>query len=102
MSSSWPTIRIFDLFDLGSKPARKSVEKNPDLVQRFVDASDDRWYHYLYGDNSKANAAIKKDNPELTDEQIGLLGRQDEGIRHRRFRRFPLKLGIGAMTDERR
>ncbi len=31
------------------------VEKNPDLVQRFVDASAIGWYHYLYGDNAKAN-----------------------------------------------
>ena len=28
------------------------------------------WYHYLYGDNSKANEAIKRENPEMTDEQI--------------------------------
>jgi NitT/TauT family transport system substrate-binding protein len=49
---------------------RDLVATNPDLVQRFVDASAIGWYHYLYGDNSKANAAIKKDNPELTDEQI--------------------------------
>jgi NitT/TauT family transport system substrate-binding protein len=51
--------------------ARKDiVEKNPDLVQRFVDASTIGWYHYLYGDNKKANDAIKKDNPEMTDDQI--------------------------------
>ena len=49
---------------------REIVEKNPDLVQRFVSASAIGWYHYLYGDNTKANAAIKKENPEMTDEQI--------------------------------
>ena len=38
---------------------RDIVEKNPDLVQRFVDASAIGWYHYLYGDNSKANEMIK-------------------------------------------
>ena len=79
---------------------KEIVEKNPDLVQRFVDASTIGWYHYLYGDNSKANAAIKKDNPELTDEQIAFsvakmkeYGIVDSGD--------SLKLGIGAMTDER-
>ena len=79
---------------------KEIVEKNPDLVQRFVDASTIGWYHYLYGDNSKANAAIKKDNPELTDEQIAFsvakmkeYGIVDSGD--------TLKLGIGAMTDER-
>jgi len=79
---------------------REIVEKNPDLVQRFVDASTIGWYHYLYGDNTKANAAIKKDNPELTDEQIAFsvaklkeYGIIDSGD--------TLKLGIGAMTDAR-
>jgi NitT/TauT family transport system substrate-binding protein len=76
------------------------VEKSPDLVQRFVDASTIGWYHYLYGDNTKANAAIKKDNPEMTDEQIAYsvsklkeYGVIDSGD--------TLTKGIGAMTDER-
>jgi NitT/TauT family transport system substrate-binding protein len=76
------------------------VEKNPDLVQRFVDASAVGWYHYLYGDNAKANAAIKKDNPDISDEQIAFsfakmkeYGLVDSGD--------TLKLGIGAMTDAR-
>jgi NitT/TauT family transport system substrate-binding protein len=76
------------------------VAKKPDLVQRFVDASTIGWYHYLYGDNSKANALIKKDNPEMTDEQIAFsiaklkeYGISDSGD--------TLKLGIGAMTDAR-
>ena len=62
-------LRLLHLFDPGRNPAR-IVEKNPDIVQRFVDASTIGWYHYLYGDNSKANEAIKKENPEMTDEQI--------------------------------
>ncbi|HET7492031.1 MAG TPA: ABC transporter substrate-binding protein, partial [Bradyrhizobium sp.] len=40
------------------------IDKKPDLVQRFVDASMIGWYHYLYGDNAAANAMIKKLNPE--------------------------------------
>jgi NitT/TauT family transport system substrate-binding protein len=76
------------------------VEKNPDLVQRFVDASTIGWYHYLYGDNSKANALIKSDNPDINDDQIAFsigemkkYGVVDSGD--------ALKLGIGAMTDAR-
>jgi NitT/TauT family transport system substrate-binding protein len=76
------------------------VASHPDVVQRFVDASTIGWYHYLYGDNSKGNALIKKDNPEMTDEQIAFsigkikeYGLADSGD--------TLKLGIGAMTDER-
>ncbi len=44
---------------------RDVVEKSPDMVQRFVSASAIGWYHYLYGDNAKANEAIKKENPEM-------------------------------------
>src|SRR5271169_6694264 len=76
------------------------IAKNPDMVQRFVDASTIGWYHYLYGDNSKANELIKKDNPEMTDEQIAFsiaklkeYGVADSGD--------TLKLGIGAMTGAR-
>jgi NitT/TauT family transport system substrate-binding protein len=46
------------------------VAKNPDVVQRFVDASIIGWYNYLYGDNKAANDLIKKDNPDMTDGQI--------------------------------
>src|SRR5271157_2058597 len=46
------------------------IASRPDIVQRFVDASTIGWYHYLYGDNSAANALIKKENPDMTDEQI--------------------------------
>ncbi|WP_342238775.1 ABC transporter substrate-binding protein [Inquilinus sp. OTU3971] len=46
------------------------IDRNPDLVQRFVDASIIGWYNYLYGDHTAADALIKKDNPEMTDEQL--------------------------------
>ena len=79
---------------------RDMVDKKPDLVQRFVDASIIGWYHYLYGDNSAGNALIKKLNPEMTDEllansvakmkQYGIVDSGDS-----------LKNGIGAMSDER-
>jgi NitT/TauT family transport system substrate-binding protein len=79
---------------------RDLVEKNPDLVQRFVDASAVGWYHYLYGDNKKANELIKHENPEITDDQIAFsiaklkeYGVVDSGDTE--------KLGIGAMTDAR-
>src|ERR1700759_4692668 len=49
---------------------RDVIEKKPDLVQRFVDASIIGWYHYIYGDNSAGNAMIKKLNPEMTDELL--------------------------------
>ncbi|MGA3302401.1 MAG: ABC transporter substrate-binding protein [Methylovirgula sp.] len=79
---------------------RDLITKNPDLVQRFVNASIIGWYHYLYGDNSAANALIKKDNPDMTDAQLAYSvaalkshGIVDSGDAE--------KLGIGAMTDQR-
>jgi NitT/TauT family transport system substrate-binding protein len=79
---------------------RDLVEKKPDLVQRFVDASILGWYNYLYGDNSAANRLIKRQNPEMTDELLAYsvaamkkYGIVDSGD--------ALTLGIGAMTDAR-
>ena len=76
------------------------IDKKPDLVQRFVDASIVGWYNYLYGDNSAANATIKKLNPEMTDELLAYsIGKMKEnGIVDSGD---TLTLGIGAMTDAR-
>src|SRR5579863_7386952 len=79
---------------------RDLIDRKPDLVQRFVNASIIGWYHYLYGDNAAANAMIKKLNPEMTDELIAYsiarmreYGIVDSGD--------ALRDGIGAMTDAR-
>ena len=79
---------------------RDLVEKKPDLVQRFVDASAIGWMNYLYGDNTAANARIKRDNPEMTDARIAYsiaemkeYGIVDSGD--------AIKGGVGAMTDAR-
>src|SRR5712664_2288825 len=48
----------------------KLVQERPDVVQRFVNASIEGWYSYMYGDRTAANALIKKDNPEMDDEQL--------------------------------
>ncbi|MCX5517609.1 ABC transporter substrate-binding protein [Kaistia defluvii] len=76
------------------------VDAHPDIVQRFVDASTVGWYNYLYGDNKAANDLIKKDNPEITDEQIAYTvqtmkdyGLVDSGD--------TLDKGIGCITDAR-
>src|SRR5690606_11016076 len=79
---------------------RKLVDENPDLVQRFIDASILGWYSNLYGDPAPANALIKADNPDMSDAQIAYsidamkqYGIVDSGD--------TLELGIGAMTDAR-
>src|SRR6202023_4037826 len=49
---------------------RDLVERNSDLVQRFVDASIIGWYNYIYGDNAPANDMIKRQNPEMTHDLL--------------------------------
>lgn len=99
--------KIFLIADQGFNPystlietRRDLVEKKPDLVQRFVDASIIGWNNYLYGDNRAANALIKRDNPEMDDPRIAYsiskmkeYGIVDSGD--------TIKLGIGAMSDAR-
>ena len=46
------------------------VREKPELVRRFVEASIFGWYNYLYGDRKAADALIKKENPDMTDEYI--------------------------------
>ena len=79
---------------------RDLIDKKPDLVQRFVNASIVGWYNYLYGNNAAANAMIKTFNPEMTDEllaysiaQMKQHGIVDSGD--------SLRDGIGAMSDAR-
>ena len=90
----------YDTYATLIETRRDIVEKDPDLVQRFVDASAVGWYHYLYGDNKAANEMILKENPDLSAEEIAFAfkmikehGIVDSGDTE--------KSGIGAMTDAR-
>ena len=90
----------YDSYSTMIEAPRAVVDDNPDLVQRFVDASIEGWYSYLYGDPAPANELIKADNPDMTDEQIAFsietlksYGIVDSGDSE--------TLGIGAMTEER-
>ncbi len=76
------------------------VENNPDLVQRFLDASIEGWNNYLYGDRAAAYAAIIAANPEMTVEKLDAEMAQfdkleiiDSGE--------AVEKGIGAMSPER-
>jgi NitT/TauT family transport system substrate-binding protein len=90
----------FDSYSTLIETRRDLVERKPDLVQRFVDASIIGWYNYIYGDNRPANDLIRKGNPEMTDDLLAYsvakmkeFGIVDSGD--------SLTLGIGAMTDAR-
>ena len=78
----------------------KKIEQQPDLVKRFVDASIEGWYSYLYGDPSPGNALIKQANPEMNDALIsyGISSLKAHGILDSGD---ALKSGIGAMSDQR-
>jgi NitT/TauT family transport system substrate-binding protein len=78
----------------------RKIEQQPDLVKRFVDASIEGWYSYLYGDPTPGNMLIKQANPEMSDALIGYgidamkrYGILDSGD--------ALTKGIGTMSDAR-
>jgi NitT/TauT family transport system substrate-binding protein len=78
----------------------KLAHENPDLVRRFVDASIEGWYSYLYGDPAAGNALIKRDNPEMTDALLayGIAKIKEYGIVDSGDAKTK---GIGAMTEAR-
>jgi NitT/TauT family transport system substrate-binding protein len=78
----------------------KLAADKPDLVQRFVNASIEGWYSYLYGDPTPGNDLIKKDNPEMTDATIayGIAKMKEYGIVDSGEAK---KDGIGAMIEPR-
>ncbi len=77
-----------------------TIDKKPDMVRAFVAASVQGWRDYLHGDNRAANAMIKRDNPDETDDVIAY------GIA--KMKQYEIVEGgdakagaIGAMTDAR-
>jgi NitT/TauT family transport system substrate-binding protein len=77
---------------------QSTIDERPEAVKCFVEGSSIGWANYLYGDPSAANALIKADNADMSDEQIAFsiekmkeYGIVDSGD--------SLELGIGAMTD---
>ncbi|NUB46001.1 ABC transporter substrate-binding protein [Fertoebacter nigrum] len=75
-----------------------TVATKPEQVTCFVEGSIKGWYNYLYGDNSAANAMIKADNPDMTDEQIdfGIKKMLEAGIVDSGDAET---MGIGVITD---
>jgi NitT/TauT family transport system substrate-binding protein len=78
----------------------KLVQQNPGLVQRFVDASIEGWYSYLYGDPAPANKLIRQANPDMPPDLIDF-GRKTMIQRGTVDSGDAKTLGIGAMTDAR-
>ena len=77
----------------------KLVREKPDVVRRFVHASLEGWKSYMK-DPAPGNALIKKDNPNMQDDQLAYA--------LAKLKEYKLidggdaaKSGIGTMTDER-
>ncbi|RPH43551.1 MAG: ABC transporter substrate-binding protein [Burkholderiales bacterium] len=76
------------------------VKTRPDLVRRFVEGSILGWVNYLHGQRAAADALIRKENPEVTQEELDqgvaklkALGIVDSGDAR--------TLGIGAIDPAR-
>jgi NitT/TauT family transport system substrate-binding protein len=90
----------FENYQTTINTAKKLVDERPDFVQRFVNASIEGWVSYINGDPAPANALIKKDNPEMTDDKIAyaIKAMRESGIVDSGDSKT---LGVGAMTDAR-
>lgn len=90
----------WDTYSTTIEARNEMIEENPDLVQRFVDATIIGWYNFMYGENQPAFDLIMAANPDMSQENLLAevelmkeLGIVDSGI--------TLEQGIGAMDAER-
>ena len=77
-----------------------TLQKKPRQVAAFIKASMQGWKDYLTGDPRAANAMIRKDNPNMAEDELL------NGIRLLKETGMVLggdaaKLGVGIVTDER-
>ena len=77
----------------------KTVQSKPDLIKRFIEASALGWKSYLKNPTA-ANALIKKENPQMDDEQLAfsVAKLKEYGIVEGGDAK---KLGLFTMTDAR-
>jgi NitT/TauT family transport system substrate-binding protein len=104
-TGKWPVVLMissagFDGYASLIATSEKLVKTDPDLVQRFVNASILGWYSFLYGNPAPAFAAIQQANPDMSTallhfgySQLKSRGIVDSGDAK--------ALGIGAMTNAR-
>ena len=77
-----------------------TIKKKPKQVAAFVKASMQGWKDYLKGNPAPANALIKKDNPNMTDDKIanGIKLLNSSGMV---FSGDAATMGVGIITDAR-
>ena len=78
----------------------KTIQERGDVVQRFLDASFEGWYAYLYGDPAQGDALIRKENPEMPQN---LIDYSRESLKKHAILDSgdAIENGIGAMSPER-
>ena len=74
------------------------ILKNPEIVQKFVNASIEGWVDYIYGDPSLGNKLIMSENGEMTE---AVLSQAIKKIRQYNMISNEISLGknIGLMSD---
>jgi NitT/TauT family transport system substrate-binding protein len=77
-----------------------TLQKKPRQVAAFIKASMLGWKDYMQGDPKAANAAIRKDNPNMAEDELL------NGIRLLKETGMVLggdaaTMGVGVITDER-
>lgn len=77
-----------------------TLKKKPKAVAAFVKASMQGWKDYLQGDPKAANALIRKDNPNMGEEELlnGIRLLKETGMV---FGGDAAKAGVGIVTDAR-
>ena len=78
----------------------KTIRERPKAVAAFVKASMEGWKTYLKGDPKPGNDAIKKDNPNMTDDKlaVGIKLLNETGMV---FGGDAATMGVGIVTDAR-
>jgi NitT/TauT family transport system substrate-binding protein len=95
-----PADDVYYTYNSTIQTSWRLVHEQPDLLQRFVDATIEGWYRYLYDDNARTNALIKADNGDMADDRLafGLRAMQKHGLVDSGY---ALSMGIGAMAGGR-
>lgn len=75
------------------------IESKPDVLKRFVEASAEGWKSYLENP-AAANAEIKKENPQMTDELLAFALQQMKQLKLVTGGDAET-LGLGVMTEQR-
>ena len=60
----------FSTYSTVIETRRDLLNQRPEVVQKFVDASILGWTNYLHGDPRQANALMRRDNPDMGEDEL--------------------------------